>query len=59
MMRSKEMNKKNLDNGFSLIEMLIVVAVIAIVLGTASSYFSSNISLRRYVGKRTSNSNAQ
>ena len=53
--RADLLNNLNQNQGFSLIEMLIVTSVIAILLAAASSYFSGSIALRRSVDDITAN----
>ena len=53
--RSNELNKFKRNLGFSAVEMLIVTALAAILLAIGSSYFSSNIALRRSVDNITAN----
>jgi prepilin-type N-terminal cleavage/methylation domain-containing protein len=53
--RSSELNNFKQNRGFSIVELLIVTSVVAILLVASSSYFSSNIALRRSVDNITAN----
>ena len=54
-MRIDTLNKFEQKNGFSIVELLIVTSIAAILLAASSSYFSSNVALRRSVDDLTAN----